>query len=232
MNIGFKYKPWPSMMTAIMLGVLLALGFWQAHRAEWKSAIINERTEKLSMKPLTLSGVPDGPVSNLYYRGAYVTSPVTIARPYYTFTHDPEHGIGFQLYFPEKWNNDRWLLRKSDFLTMAEWKSGDYHWPSNDDLTKAGTHQQLGLFIPLEITPNYFVFKDKGSESIKPLEQLEPLLFIPIDEWGSVNHEVLKAKMLNIPNNHAIYAIIWFLLAIAMLVIYLAAHTTIRMKSE
>jgi cytochrome oxidase assembly protein ShyY1 len=213
-----------------MIVALISFGVWQMQRGEWKTAIIAERAAKLSQKPMVLNGLPDGPVSNLYYRGAYVTAPVKIARPYYTFSHTPDHGIGFQLYFPETWNNDRWFIRKSDFLTMEEWKSGSFRWPTNEQLAVEPPHEQLGLFLPLEDAENLILLKEMGSEPIRPLDKVEPVVFMPIFEWGSVQHELIKSRLLNITNNHATYTFIWFSLAIALFVIYVSKHTKITFK--
>jgi surfeit locus 1 family protein len=232
LSISFKPKLWPSVMTAIMLVTLLGLGVWQVQRGEWKTALIAERAAKLSLKPLVLKGLPEGPVSNLYYRGAYITAPIKIARPYYTFSHTSEHGIGFQLYFPETWNDDRWFIRQSDFLTMEEWKSGGLRWPTNEQLAGEAPHEQLGVFVPLEGTENFISLKDVGSEPIRPLTQIEPVLFLPLLEWGGVKHELLKSRLLNITNNHSTYSFIWFSLAIILVVIYLVQHTTLLFENE
>ncbi len=226
----FTPKLGPSITTAVLVAVLLALGLWQMQRGEWKTALIAERSARLAEKPLVLKGLPDGPVSNLYYRGAYVTAPVQIARPYYTFSHTSEHGIGFQLYFPVTWNDNRWLIRKSDFLTMEEWKAGSLRWPTNEQLANEPPHEQLGIFVPLEDAANFIALKEVGSEPIRPLDKVEPVIFVPIFEWGSVQHELLKSRLLNITNNHAAYSLTWFLLAFALCVIYVASHTKLVSK--
>lgn len=230
-SIKFTPKLWPSVMTCFMLVALLWLGVWQTQRAEWKTALIAERTAKLKEKPLTLKGLPDGPVSNLYYRGAYVTAPVKIARPYYTFA-PTERGAAYQLYFPETWNNDRWFLRKSDLLSMDEWKSGAFRWPTNDELAEQLPREQLGVFVPLDDVSSFILLKEMGNEPVRSLDKVEPVIFVPIDEWGSIQHELLKSRLLNITNNHRTYSIIWFLLAFALFVIYVASHTKITFKDQ
>lgn len=229
-TIMFKPKFWPSVMTLVMVAGLMALGIWQTQRSEWKTALIAERAAKLSEKPMTLNALPDGPVENLYYRSAYVTTKIKIARPYYTFSATPDHGVGFQLYFPQTWNDDRWLLRKSDFVTMDEWKSGALRWPSNDELAATPPREQLGVFLPLDDAENMIILKEQGSEPIRPLNKIEPVIFVRIDEWGSIQHELFKSRLLNISNNHATYALIWFALAIAMTFIYFSSHTKITFK--
>ncbi|NDE90103.1 MAG: hypothetical protein EB059_03050 [Alphaproteobacteria bacterium] len=230
-HISFKAKVLPSILVGLTFSILLALGIWQNERGEWKTALIAERSAKLAQKPLVLNGLPNSPVSELYYRGAYVTAPVKIARPYYTFSHTAEHGVGFQLYFPQTWNGDRWLLRQSDFVTMDEWKAGYVRWPSNEQLASAPPHEQLGLFVPLEDTANLFLFKE-ASEPVRSLTQIEPVMFIPLHDWGGIQHELLKARLLNITNNHATYAFTWFSLAIILFLFYLSANLTIRFKAE
>lgn len=229
-SISFKPKFWPSVASVVMIAALLGLGFWQMQRGEWKTALIAERAARLAEKPMVLKGLPDGPVEQLYYRGAYVTAPVKIARPYYTFSHTPDHGVGFQLYFPETWNNDRWFIRKSDFLTMEEWKAGGLSWPSNEQLAQEPPHEQLGVFVPLEDPQNMTLIKEVGNEAIRPLDKVEPVIFVPIFEWKGIQHELLKARLLNITNNHAAYSLTWFLLALALCVIYVSSHTKISFK--
>ncbi len=229
-SISFKPKLWPTIGSMLMIVALVWFGVWQMQRGEWKTALIAERAARLAEKPMKLTRLPDGPVSNLYYRGAYVTAPVKIARPYYTFSHTPDHGIGFQLYFPETWNDDRWFIRKSDFLTMAEWKSGSFRWPTNEQLAKEAPHEQLGIFVPLEDAANFIILKEMGNEPIRSLDKVEPVIFMPIFEWGSVKHELLKSRLLNITNNHATYSLTWFLLAFALFVIYVSSHIKITFK--
>ncbi|MDX1922786.1 MAG: SURF1 family protein [Alphaproteobacteria bacterium] len=229
-TLKFTPKLGPSITTAVIVALLLALGTWQMQRGEWKTALIAERSARLAEKPMVLKGLPDGPVSDLYYRGAYVTASVKIARPYYTFSHTSEHGIGFQLYFPETWNDNRWFIRKSDFLTMEEWRAGGLRWPTNEQLANEPPHEQLGIFVPLEDAANFIVLKEIGSEPIRPLDKVEPVIFIPIFEWGSVQHELLKSRLLNISNNHKAYSLTWFLLAFALCVIYVASHTKLVSK--
>lgn len=226
----FQPKFWPSVSTTIIVAVLISLGVWQMQRGEWKTAIIAQRSARLAEKPMVLKGLPEGPVTNLYYRAAYVTAPVKIARPYYTFSHTSEHGIGFQLYFPETWNDDRWFLRKSDFMSMEEWKSGGLSWPSNEQLAQEPLHEVLGMFLPLDSPENMIILKEVGSEPIRPFDKIEPVIFMPIIEWKGIQHEILKSRLLNITNNHSVYTLIWFSLAFALCVIYVFAHTKITFK--
>lgn len=229
-NISFKPKLLPSIATLIMVAALLWLGVWQMQRGEWKTAVIAERTARLVEKPIQLKGLPEGPVSNLYYRGAYVTAPIKIARPYYTFSHTSDNGVGFQLYFPTTWNDGRWFMRKSDFVTMAEWKAGGITWPSNEQLAQEPPHEQLGIFVPLDEPQNMIVLKEIPNGIIRPIDKIEPVIFIPLFEWKSIQHELLKSRLLNITNNHATYSFIWFSLAFVLAVIYVASHTKITIK--
>lgn len=228
----FKFLPklWPSLSTIIMVAVLISLGVWQMQRGEWKTAIIAERTARLTEKPMVLKGLPEGPVRNLYYRAGYVTAPVKIARPYYTFSHTPEYGIGYQLYFPETWNSDRWFLRKSDFVTMQEWKAGGLSWPSNEQLAQNIPREILGIFLPLDSPENMISLMELGNEPIRPIDKIEPVIFMPIIEWKGIQHEILKSRLLNITNNHKVYSFIWFSLAFILCVIYVCAHTKMTVK--
>jgi len=51
-----RFRPglWPTLVAVPAFGVLLALGFWQLERMEWKRALIAERTAALGAPPAPL----------------------------------------------------------------------------------------------------------------------------------------------------------------------------------
>ena len=58
---------WPLAMTAIMVGVLVSLGFWQLDRLSWKQQLIDRIEESLA-KPARPLPAEDPSLSVLEYR--------------------------------------------------------------------------------------------------------------------------------------------------------------------
>ncbi|MEQ8166987.1 MAG: SURF1 family protein [Alphaproteobacteria bacterium] len=78
-----RFRPglWPTVMTALALALLLALGKWQLDRLEWKEALITTREAALRAPPLDLTrGLgPAGPEEfyrNVRLEGQFTDDPV------------------------------------------------------------------------------------------------------------------------------------------------------------
>lgn len=58
---GFVFRPrrWPTILTLLGLVVLVGLGTWQVQRLTWKTALIEERDQRLAAAPIPLPSQPD-----------------------------------------------------------------------------------------------------------------------------------------------------------------------------
>lgn len=60
MRIGkwqFRPRLWPTVITAILFPLLILLGFWQLHRADYKRGLLQQYAQVASLTPLSLNQV-------------------------------------------------------------------------------------------------------------------------------------------------------------------------------
>ncbi|MGH8280547.1 MAG: SURF1 family protein [Gammaproteobacteria bacterium] len=60
MRIGkwqFRPRLWPTVVTAVLFPVLILLGFWQLHRADYKRGLLQQYVHVASLAPLSLNQV-------------------------------------------------------------------------------------------------------------------------------------------------------------------------------
>ncbi len=59
--IGFRPALWPTVMTVPALAALVALGTWQVERLHWKEALIASRASRLAAPPIVAGPFPADP---------------------------------------------------------------------------------------------------------------------------------------------------------------------------
>lgn len=212
-------------MTAVMLVVLLGLGAWQLHRAEWKKNLIAERIERLAMPQFDTGA---GPLDEAAL--SYRWTRLSLAGAHYEslslFERNEAGETGYQEYLlVMQEGRVPFLMKSPRFFTMA---SGVPPRMPLERLDDAQGQIREGLFVPVDGP-----FRRRVAEQNTFLSQsYMPLLFLPVNEKGDGRREALHKKYRDIPNNHIGYAITWFSLALILIIIYLLAINTNKNKDD
>jgi surfeit locus 1 family protein len=228
-----RFRPlfWPTAFTAPMLLLLLALGSWQLERMFWKEDLIAERQAAVSAAPVPV------PRSLEEARGMEFRH-VTDAG---VFLHDKEiflgatseaGGQGYQVLTPLLEPSGRIVFVNRGFIP-AELK---------DRATRAageigGTVRVQGLLrLPPEGRPNWFLPDNRPDlnywfwvdlPAMSAADKLDHVAPFYIDADATPNPGGWPKggiTRLALPNNHLQYAITWFSLAVALIVIYVLYH--------
>jgi surfeit locus 1 family protein len=225
--IRFRPLFWPTLITAAMLTLLLALGSWQIERLFWKEGLIAQRQAAIAAAPIA---VPQSPEEARGMEFRHVTDQGV-------FLHDKEIFLGatseggvqgYHVLTPLREANGRIVFVNRGFIP-AELK--DRAKRSAGEV--AGTVRVNGLLrLPPEGKPNWFLPDNRPDlnywfwidiPAMSAADGLDRVAPFYIDADATPNPGGWPkggVTRLALPNNHLQYAITWFSLAVALIVIY------------
>jgi surfeit locus 1 family protein len=207
------------------MGVLLALGTWQMDRMQWKENLISERSQRLAAPPVNLPAQVAAPEA-LEYRRAQAVGRFLHDREMYLAGRSNRGQSGYHVVTP---------LQRADgsaVLVNRGWVPLDRKLPQSRDQGQVDgqvTVQGLARVPPAPgwITPanqvegNFWFYVD--IPAMAKAARLANVLPVYIEAGPTPNPGGLPVggqPQTNLPNNHLQYAITWYLLAVALGVIY------------
>ena len=212
--------------TVVVFAILLGLGTWQLVRLDWKTDLIAERTARLEAPPIALP-TEDAELD------AVMWAPVTLTGQ---FLHDQElllaarsqrGNVGSHVLTP--------FVRNEGPVVLVNrgWVPDDRRDPSARAAGQLqGTVTIRGLVTPgagrNAFTPdndpatNFWLSVDYPAMSAAVGRDLQPVV-IDADATPNPGGFPLGGQTrLSIPNDHLQYAITWYLLALTLVVVYVA----------
>ena len=209
--------------------VLLSLGKWQLDRLNWKQAILDDITARISALPVPVPITPS-PDLDKYLP---VQASGKVGSEYIRILSSQKIiGVGYRLISPFESQGRRLLLDRG-FLKIADKVSdqttditsvkGNLHWP-----------QEVDSFTPeADIENNIWFARDVYA--LADALKTEPILIVASDiSPGGGKVTPLPVDTAGIPNDHLQYAITWFSLAAVWMIMSLAFlwHTQNRNKGK
>ena len=226
----FRPTLWPTLFTIPALAALIALGTWQVHRLAWKQDLI----DKLHSRSVGAAVAPPGEGADL---GAFEFQRVRITG---TFRHDRELYLigraldgapGLHILTP---------LDPGDGSTAVLVDRGWVPFEGRDPAVRpqgqvTGTvtvngivrlQKGKGWFVPdNDPVKNAWYFVDVPAMAKAAGVALRPGYYIVADDAGLPGGFPKGGQWrLDLRNDHLQYAITWYCLAIALLVIYIVYH--------
>jgi surfeit locus 1 family protein len=232
----FRLRPllWPTLISLPILVLCLGLSIWQMERREWKRDILDRIAANQSAAPITLDALLKGgdPLRREYGKVAVSG----------TFLHDKEFhlaarsrgdDVGMQIVTPVRTDGGQIVLfdrgwvpsEKKDPAKRAEGQV-------------AGTVKLIGVVrrsqVQRQFAPDNVPDKNVWFHVDVPLMRRmaggtpDPALdtfFLEADTAPNPGGLPIGGQTrLDIPNDHLQYAITWFLLAMALIGVYLSYH--------
>ena len=229
---AFRPLLWPTIFTVPTMLLLLALGSWQIERLYWKRELIEQRQAAVSAAPVAVGSLEDA--KGMEFR--HVTDEGV-------FLHDKEIFLGatsevgrqgYQILTPLLEPGGRMVFVNRGFIP-AELKD-----PARRAAGQlAGTVRVQGLLrLPPAGRPAWFLPDNRPDlnywfwvdlPAMSAADKLEPdrVASFYIDADASPNPGGWPkggVTRLALPNDHLQYAITWFSLAVALMVIYFLFH--------
>lgn len=228
--MAFRPALWPTLFTVPALIALVVLGLWQVQRMHWKADLI----EKLQTRSTSAAVAPPGPSDDLAafeFQRVTVTGRFRHDRELYLVSRSLRGSPGFHVMTP---------FERPDGAPAVMVNRGWVPFDKQDPATRAegqvpGQVTIEGI-VRLQRPPGWFTPDDDPKKnnwftvnSEKMGRQTGvPLVggFYIVADMGDTpgNFPVGRQWRLDIRNNHLEYAITWFALAAALLVIYLLYH--------
>ena len=229
--LGFRPLLWPTLFTVPVALLCLALGSWQIQRLHWKEGLIAQRQAAVAAPPVPAPRTLDEAKGMEFH---HVTDEGV-------FLHDKEIFLGatseggrqgYQVLTPLREAGGRIVFVNRGFIP-AELKD-----PAKRAAGQlAGTvHVQGLLRLPPPGKPNWFLPDNRPDlnywfwvdlPAMSAADKLDNVAGFYIDADASPNPGGWPkggVTRLSLPNDHLQYAITWFSLAVALMVIYFLYH--------
>lgn len=217
---------WPAVMTIVMFVVLLGLGTWQVRRLAWKEAILAQIAQAEAAPPVPLPPTLDGTVPEPFTKVA-VTGTLMHDRSalFGAEVRDTRAGseLGALLIEPLQRDGAPPLLVDRGWVPM---KSAAPVALPQGAVTIAGyVHQadRPGLFSAHDDVPgrHFYTLDPDAIGAALGLNRVAPFILIALGSPPPQGGLPIPAEHLpQPPNNHLAYAITWYGLAGALLVIF------------
>jgi surfeit locus 1 family protein len=230
MNARFRPTFWPTVFTIPAVVLMLGLGAWQLQRLQWKEGLIAERTERIGAPPIALPG-PKGDVSDLEYNRVQVTGEFQHEKEMFLGARSMNGNAGYHLVTPLRLADGRVLFVDRGWIPL-ERKD-----PGRRAAGQIAGQVPLSAVIRLKgrqnwLVPdnrpdlNFFFWMDLPAMArLSALPQAETRFYLeagPAKNPGG--YPIGGQTRIDLPNDHLQYAITWFSLALALIVIYILYH--------
>jgi surfeit locus 1 family protein len=243
MRIGkYQFKPRliPTILVLILLPVLLRLGFWQIARANEKRMIIAEHNAKMALPPRII----DGPLANaegLQFHRLQIQGSFLDKYQIYIDNKIHQDKVGYDVVTPLRiGDSQQYVLVNRGWIPMGATRS---------QLPEINTPQQPISVIGIAKynTKDVASFGDGNRsntgwpavvrwvdiQAIAKETKLNLLPFMLLLDPNSQYGFVREWKFINMPpEKHMSYAVQWFAMAIALVVIYLVVNLKRIGKTE
>lgn len=217
--------PLPFFMTLIGVCLLLGLGTWQVHRLIWKTGLIHQIESQQNLSPVSLSETP----AISLYRPVTVTGRFLHNTEFHLYTGPHHMGgkPGYNIITPLEYENGKIVMVNRGWVEETKKNSS-----ARPETLTPGDVTLEGILVPAEtkrvFTPendiphNVWLWVDRDAMSESLGKPVFPDIFLSRRQLGySLAYPVPAPFALSIRNDHLQYAITWYSLGIALIVIYI-----------
>lgn len=216
----FQPKPGATVVTVLALGVLLALGFWQLDRLEWKEGLISRIEQRLAQKPAPLPETIENP-DDWEYRRASVAGSFLPERAFLVGPRTHEGQSGHHLVVPFQRASGGFILVNRGWVSEAT-----HH--------KVSTPEGVVRVEGVVTFPKQGAHTPNNAPAKREWYWIDTAAMAQALDFKNVSAAVLQVTEGKIPagvpvahnlrNDHRQYAYFWFCMAGILLVIYFLYH--------
>jgi len=228
---GFRPQFWPTAIAIPIVLLCLGLGSWQIQRLFWKEGLIAARAAAVAAPPVV---VPQTAAEALGMEFRHVTDEGVFLNDKEIFLGATSEGgvNGYQVLTPLREDDGRIVFVDRGFIPAeikdrSKRKAGELAGPVRvDGLLRLPPDGRPNWFLP-DNRPdlNYWFWVDLPA--MAAADKLDRVAPVYVDADATPNPGGWPqggVTRLELPNNHLQYAITWFSLAVAMIVIYVLFH--------
>ncbi|MBL0318828.1 MAG: SURF1 family protein [Alphaproteobacteria bacterium] len=225
-----KQCQWLPVITTICAFVLLfSMGTWQVFRLQWKQKLISQVQEQLHRPPLTTLPLHDAQLAGQLYREVLLTGTFS-AEEFHVWmgTIIPGGKPGLDVLAPFKLEDGRWILIDRGWVVQSKMDAGKRAIPNPGQaytvrgIVLEGEKKPM-VAVGHQIDKNTWFWVDipamaKHSNKIFPPYYIREIK--EADQQGEVDGYIKGDKEIRVRNDHLQYAITWYLLSAAVVIIF------------
>jgi surfeit locus 1 family protein len=226
----FRPLPRLTFFFAPMFVILVGLGVWQLERLQWKLGLIAEMNAHLNAAPISVDEILKLAPKDAQYRRVALDGHFENGREAYVFTATDNGLAAYHVVTPFALDDGRLLFidrgivppelrdpqkRRAGLLTGAQHVVGVWRTPDRP-----------GFFTPAADLKNH-VWYSHDIWGMATALRIAPAAPVIVEADATPNPGGWPRggqTVVSLPNDHLQYALTWFLLAGALLVIYFAYH--------
>lgn len=234
-NRFFRPLLWPTVATLIALALLIGLGIWQIERMHWKLNLIATIQHRMVEPAAPVPAEEEWrslDLKNLQYRRLHLEGTFENEKELHYFTQNDEGTAGYDVITPFLLKQGGIVLVDRGFVPLerkdpATRAQGQIEGPTS--LTAvARAPQARGIFSnPDDVVKNIWYTRDpKTMGAALQLDRVAPF-YVEADATPNAGGLPVGGRtQVTIRNEHLQYALTWFSLAGALLVIYFSYHAS------
>jgi surfeit locus 1 family protein len=229
----------PTVVFIVVLGALLSLGNWQMQRAGEKQALVEEKQTRQKAAPLDLNrAIVDAQLDR--FRPARVVGRYATTQQWLLDNRLFQGQAGYHVFSLLQLDDGGQLLVNRGWVAVGETREFLPELPLPQGPVKLSGHldrpESVGLVLgepPLDSIANKVLLQSLDIEALAKARNLElqPLSLV-LDEAqsGSLQYDWMPVETIS-PEKHVGYAVQWFALAVALVIIYFGVNTR-RVNNE
>ncbi|HEY5049133.1 MAG TPA: SURF1 family protein [Rhizomicrobium sp.] len=232
MKIFFRPLAGFTLFAVPLLALLAGLGVWQLDRLQWKLQLIAAMNRNMHAAPISIDRALAMDLSKAQYRRVLLTGRFINARESYVFTTDEQGAPVYHVLTPLLSGNGREIMVDRGLVPpFLRDPSSRRQGELVGELHIVGilrTPDAPGPFTPQpDPAGNIWFARDlKGIAAARHIRLSAPVI-VEADAHANPGGWPRGGQTrVNLPNDHLQYAITWFLLAAALVFVYVAYHHT------
>lgn len=202
----------------MMLVVLLALGTWQVKRLHWKEDLIATIDQRIHLKPIDVTAILPEEAN---YRPVKASGTFLHDKQMHIYGMSIEGKVGHFILTPLKLKDGRYLLINRGWepagtphnkqLNGTASVKGILRKPPHPGWLKPGHDPKTGLWYGIDLP---------AMAADKDIKEFMPYVLEADATPNKGGYPVGGQTRITFPNNHLVYAITWYALALALIIIY------------
>ena len=226
---GFRPTFWPTVMAVPMVLLMLGLGVWQLHRLQWKEALIATIDQRIGAAAVPLPAGNDIEPDGWNYRHVRVTGRFLHDKEIHLLAYTERGNLGYHVITPLARQDGGYVLIDRGWVPTAKADPKtrpDGQLPGTvtvEGVVRHGWTQ--GWFVPdNEPAKNLWFFGDLAAMAKTAGVTVPPILVEAGPAPNPGGFPIGGQTLVTLPNHHLQYALTWFGMALALMVIYVLYH--------
>jgi surfeit locus 1 family protein len=227
-NGTFTIRPYPTLIFLIMLAVLIGLGTWQIQRLHWKENLIANINQRIHQTPVDISTITDPDHSE--YQPVQATGLLQHDMELYLLAISTKGEGGYHVLTPLQLDDGRYLLVDRGWVPYDRGRGPGVRGQEENIFRPIGPVTITGILrLPHHgwLQPanrpdeNQWSWVDlPAMAKATHIPELAPFYLEADAASNSEEYPVGGQTIVDLPNNHLSYAITWYGLALALVIIY------------